>query len=120
MKKLCTLTLSFLWTISLLSQIELDIAGDTKISGSLQLGNTINRNTLLGILSGETSTESHNTFLGNRAGEKNTSGRVTTSSAVGQELTTLVADKTLLGEGLPVLTTVSLLQIPMWCIRLVY
>jgi len=76
-------------SISLFTQLRLDVEGDAKITGSLDIGS--NSNTFVGVAAGQANTTgSNNTFFGRDAGQANTIGVNNTfvGTAAGQANTT--------------------------------
>lgn len=90
MKKLITLTFLTFFAIMLVAQIRLDVEGDAKIRGKLDMSiGTANlfigenagqsnltgvNNTFLGVSAGISNTSNNNTFIGSQAGNKNDDG----------------------------------------------
>lgn len=73
MKSSSLIGIFLLISFSLAAQLRLNIEGDAKISGQLELGGNRN-NVILGYLAGLSTTGNWNTFIGTSSGGANTSG----------------------------------------------
>jgi trimeric autotransporter adhesin len=71
--------ITLLFAISLQAQLKLDVAGDARIEGRLDLQSTVGGNLFLGFNTGQNNTDgSQNTFVGTKAGEGNETGTANT------------------------------------------